>query len=448
MARFCTAPILDSDTDADPPYIVTEFIDGPTLAHAIAEQTKLSGSQLHALGVGMASALTAIHGAGIVHRDLKPSNVVLSRFGPRVIDFGIARAADAVTGVTRTGQSIGSPSYMAPEQLRGEPITPATDIFAWGAVMAFAGTGRQPFGNAAEAVMYRVVYGDADLEGLDPQLTDLVQLALSKHAAERPTAQQLLDTLVHEDGAGRPFSSPPSPSSGPPSAGPAAGSPAPPVATWHPPTAPWPPPSPQAPPRGWGSGQPSAGPSQSGPPYGGQLSSGPPQSGPPYGGQPMSGPPSSAVPGSGVPFPPPGKTSQRWVLWILLSMFLFCCVGGGGTVSGLAYFGHTSDRNDTVEALETYLEHLKQKRYSKAYEQLCNESKVGLDLEQFTQRSTSAPPLVSYDIDEKSMDGQFLEVGYTIDVELGYADGQSRIGKFYVDSDDQDLDKYVICLRD
>ena len=93
VARFCTAPILDSDTDADPPYIVTEFIDGPTLADAIAEQTKLSGYQLHALGVGMASALTAIHGAGIVHRDLKPSNVVLSRFGPRVIDFGIARAA-------------------------------------------------------------------------------------------------------------------------------------------------------------------------------------------------------------------------------------------------------------------------------------------------------------------------------------------------------------------
>ncbi len=197
VARFCTAPILSSDTDADPPYIVTEYVDGPTLTAAVAENGALSGSELHALGVGVASALTAIHRAGIVHRDLKPSNVLLSRYGPRVIDFGIAKAVDAMTSITQTGQFIGSPSYAAPERFRGEPITPRTDIFAWGSVLAFAGTGRAPFGDVAEAVAYRVVHGDPDLEGLDPELTDLVRWTVSKDPADRPTAQELLDALLH-----------------------------------------------------------------------------------------------------------------------------------------------------------------------------------------------------------------------------------------------------------
>src|SRR5215218_4891402 len=177
VARFCTAPILDSDTSAAQPFVVTEYIDGPTLAEVVREHGPLSGSQLHALGVGMISALTAIHRAGIVHRDLKPSNVMLSRFGPRVIDFGIARAADAVTGVTTTGHLVGTPAFMAPEQLKGEPVTPATDLFAWGAVMAFAGTGRQPFGTSPEAVVYRVTIGEPDLDGLDPHLLDAVRSA-------------------------------------------------------------------------------------------------------------------------------------------------------------------------------------------------------------------------------------------------------------------------------
>jgi serine/threonine protein kinase len=442
VARFCTAPILDSDTDADPPYIATEFIDGPTLAAAIAEQTKLSGSQLHALGVGMASALTAIHGAGIVHRDLKPSNVVLSRFGPRVIDFGIARAADAVTGVTKTGQSIGSPSYMAPEQLRGEPITPAADIFAWGAVMAFAGTGRQPFGTAAEAVMYRVVYGEADLEGLDPQLTELVEAALSKTAADRPTAQQLLDTLVHDERGGRPASAPPAGPSTPPAAPTAPASPVP----WHPPATDWSSAPPQQPrPAPWhapppyqpfAGGSPGASRPASAPPGSGSPSSGPPSSGPP------SAPPSSGPPNSGPP-----RASRRWVLYILLSMFLVCCVGGGGSLGGFAYLGHTTERDDTVKALEGYLEQLKRKQYGEAYKQLCDKAKAGVDLELFTQRLTDASPLVSYDIDEDSMDGQFFELGFNIDVEQRYADGGRRTGKYYVESDDIDVDKYVICPR-
>ena len=200
VARFCTAPILDSDTEAEQPFVVTEFVDGPTLGEAVREHGPLSGSELHALGIGMSSALTAIHRAGVVHRDLKPGNVLLSRFGPRVIDFGIARATDALTGLTDTGNLIGTPAFMAPEQLRGDPITPATDVFTWGAVMAFAGTGRQPFGTTPEAIMYRVTLGEADLDELDPQLTDLVRHALSKKPAARPTAQQLLDTLQNSLG--------------------------------------------------------------------------------------------------------------------------------------------------------------------------------------------------------------------------------------------------------
>jgi peptide/nickel transport system substrate-binding protein len=195
VARFCTAPILDSDTEADQPYVVAEYVDGPTLGEVVREHGPLSGSELHALGIGVSSALTAIHRAGVVHRDLKPGNVLLSRFGPRVIDFGIARATDAITHLTNTGSLIGTPAYMAPEQLHGEPLTPATDVFAWGAVMAFAGTGRQPFGTAPEAIMYRITLGEPDLDGLDPHLLDPVRAALHKDPAKRPTAQQLLDTL-------------------------------------------------------------------------------------------------------------------------------------------------------------------------------------------------------------------------------------------------------------
>jgi len=199
VARFCTAPIIDSDTEAEQPYVVTEFIDGPTLSAAVAEHGPLPGSQLHALGIGVASALTAIHRAGVVHRDLKPSNVLLSRFGPRVIDFGIARAVDSVSAITVSGQLIGSPAYMAPEQVRGEDVTTATDLFAWGAVMAYAGTGRPPFGATTEAIAYRVLHGEADLDGLDPELLDTVRWALSKDPAARPSAQRLLDELLQHD---------------------------------------------------------------------------------------------------------------------------------------------------------------------------------------------------------------------------------------------------------
>ncbi|GAA3387847.1 hypothetical protein GCM10020369_31830 [Cryptosporangium minutisporangium] len=201
VARFCTAAVLDVDVEGEQPYLVTEFVDGPTLQEVVDEQGPLSGGALDAVAIGIATALVAIHEAGIVHRDLKPSNVILSRFGPRVIDFGIARAADLVSGLT--SGAIGSPPYMAPEQFRGDPITAATDIHAWGAAVCFAGTSQPPFGVAApEVMLFRTLEQTADVSSLDEPIRDLAAAALSKDPAERPTSRHLLETLaLHRPGA-------------------------------------------------------------------------------------------------------------------------------------------------------------------------------------------------------------------------------------------------------
>ncbi|MEV0660596.1 DUF4389 domain-containing protein [Actinomadura luteofluorescens] len=200
--RFCTAPVIDAELDQDPPYIVTEYIDGPSLEKAVQDKGPLPGSDLEGLAVGVATALAAIHGAGIVHRDLKPANVLLSSTGPRVIDFGIARALDAADGPTRTGQFVGTPSYIAPEVLRGEPVEQASDVFAWGCVVAYAGTGRPPFqaGSVAETFR-RIEHDEPDLTGLDPRLRDVVASALGKDPRDRPTARRLLTLLVGQEKA-------------------------------------------------------------------------------------------------------------------------------------------------------------------------------------------------------------------------------------------------------
>ncbi|MEU8801504.1 serine/threonine-protein kinase [Spirillospora sp. NPDC048819] len=194
---FCTAPVLDANMDDEPFYVVTEYIQGPTLERVVSSHGPLSGSDLDGLAVGVATALAAIHSAGVVHRDLKPENILLSPFGPRVIDFGIARRLGTDHRITRAGQSMGTPAFMAPEGLVDEPITAAADVFSWGSVMAYAGTGRLPFhGENVGEVLYKTVYGEPQLDGLKPPLRDLVVRALAKDPVARPTSAQLLQELT------------------------------------------------------------------------------------------------------------------------------------------------------------------------------------------------------------------------------------------------------------
>ncbi|MER7370457.1 serine/threonine-protein kinase [Nonomuraea wenchangensis] len=197
VRRFCTAAVLEAALDGDQLYVVTEYVPGPSLEQAVRESGPLRGSSLDALAVSVATALTSIHAAGVVHRDLKPSNVLLSPVGPRVIDFGIARALDTLGGVTGTGELVGTPRYMAPEVLRGEPVSPACDVFSWGCLVAFAASGRAPFpGDTLPTIVYQVLNTEPVLDDVDPGMRELVRAALRKDPATRPTAQQLLDHLV------------------------------------------------------------------------------------------------------------------------------------------------------------------------------------------------------------------------------------------------------------
>ena len=160
---FVTAGIIEASAEGDRRYVVSEFIDGPTLQDRVETQGPLPERDLQRLAAGTATALTAIHGAGVVHRDFKPANVLLGPDGPRVVDFGIARLTDAVT---ITSGVIGTPAYVSPEQLAGERPSSAVDIFAWGVTMVFASTGRSAFGSdSVPAVMHRVLYEEPDLTG-------------------------------------------------------------------------------------------------------------------------------------------------------------------------------------------------------------------------------------------------------------------------------------------
>ncbi|WP_433517398.1 protein kinase domain-containing protein [Nonomuraea sp. CA-143628] len=197
VARFCTAPVLDAGFEGGTAYLVTEYVEGPDLSGVVVRQGPLTGSNLEALAVGVATALAAIHQAGVVHRDLKPSNVLLSAVGPRVIDFGIAQLADAGGAPVTIAQSMGTPAYMSPEQAKGEQVTSASDIFSWAALVAYAGIGRPPFGSGGVAeVVYRVINHAPVLDGLDERIRPLVERALDKDPVRRPTAQQLLDRLL------------------------------------------------------------------------------------------------------------------------------------------------------------------------------------------------------------------------------------------------------------
>ncbi|MDK1472452.1 serine/threonine-protein kinase [Streptomyces sp. 549] len=193
-----TAPVLDADTEAPVPWVATGYIAGPSLLDVVStEHGPLPDRTVRILAAGLAQALSDIHAAGLVHRDLKPSNVLVTIDGPRVIDFGIARALDAATegGLTRTGAVIGSPGFMSPEQVLGRPVTPACDIFCLGSVLAFAATGRFPFGDSdvgSHALMYRVAREEPDLSGVPDGLTDLVRDCLRKDPAARPLPRDIL----------------------------------------------------------------------------------------------------------------------------------------------------------------------------------------------------------------------------------------------------------------
>ncbi|WP_241841448.1 protein kinase, partial [Pseudofrankia sp. BMG5.36] len=196
VARSFTAPVLDVATTGTRPYLVTEYIEGPTLTAAVRDRGPLPPADLEWLATAVASALRAIHAAGVIHRDLKPSNILLSRFGARVIDFGIARAPDATTMMTQG--AIGTPAFMAPEQALDQPVTTAADIHAWGAVLAYAAAGHAPFDGASlPRILLRVVHDQPDLTGVPANLRPLVARAMAKNPADRPTADDLLDVLQH-----------------------------------------------------------------------------------------------------------------------------------------------------------------------------------------------------------------------------------------------------------
>ncbi|MFF0521723.1 serine/threonine-protein kinase [Actinomadura nitritigenes] len=198
VGGFHTAPVVDADPDADPPWLVTAYVPGPSLMELVAAHGPLPEPALRVLGAGIAEALEAVHGADLVHRDLKPSNILIADDGPRVIDFGIARAAD-VTALTRAGGAVGTPGYMAPEQVTGEPVGPATDVFAFGAVLCFA-AGVRPFGDGPPtALLYRVVHQEPDLSGLPDGIRGLVAECLAKDPERRPDPDGLLAALTGTD---------------------------------------------------------------------------------------------------------------------------------------------------------------------------------------------------------------------------------------------------------
>jgi serine/threonine kinase PknH len=332
-----TAQVLDANPDATPPWLVTAYVPGPSLQETVTSHGPMPPGTVLLLMAGVAEALQAIHHAGVVHRDLKPSNVLLAPDGPRVIDFGIAWAAEA-TAVTRTGIRVGSPQFMAPEQVSGVAVAPAIDVFSLGSLAAFAATGRPPFGEGGlEAVLYRVLHGDADLRGCPPPLRDLVERCLAKQPADRPAVADIVaESRRLAAGQGLQVSQSWLPASVAAALAQHAPPPVPmatvaPTATAAPPQAG---PRPAAPPSI--SPQPAApqaaAPQYAGPhpgwaaaphpgsPYAGQPYAGGPYAGAPYGGQPYGGPPGGTTPltspapvgpGSG-PGRPPGP--RPWTI--------------------------------------------------------------------------------------------------------------------------------------
>ncbi|GAA2090596.1 hypothetical protein GCM10009801_55620 [Streptomyces albiaxialis] len=217
VGGFHTAQVIDADPDAVPPWMTTAFIPGRTLARAIGEDGPMDEERLCALGAALAEALQAIHGNDLVHRDLKPANIILSDDGPRVLDFGIARALEA-TRFTNTHVSVGTPGFFSPEQVQGDrEIGPPADVFALGAVLVHAAGGR-PFGEGdSMTLMYRAVHNDPNLTALPASLQPLVAACMDKEPERRPTPEQVLAHVAPRPGG----------DGGPAAAGAVAGVPAP-----------------------------------------------------------------------------------------------------------------------------------------------------------------------------------------------------------------------------
>ncbi|MBO2437047.1 serine/threonine protein kinase [Actinomadura nitritigenes] len=198
VAGFCTAQVVDADVSAETPYVVSEYVPGPSLTGLVGERGPRAGTDLDRLAIGTVTALAAIHRAGILHRDFKPSNVLMGPDGPRVIDFGIARLIGE--SAARGSGVVGTPSYMAPEQVTDAELGTGVDMFTWAATMLFAATGRHPFGNdSISAVFNRILHYEPDLSPLPGTLRGSVAACLAKDPARRPEAQQVLLDLIGRD---------------------------------------------------------------------------------------------------------------------------------------------------------------------------------------------------------------------------------------------------------
>ncbi|MBF9067208.1 protein kinase [Streptacidiphilus sp. NEAU-YB345] len=192
-----TAGVVDAaHSEDDAVWMATAYVPGVTLSEGVATHGPLAAPAVTALGAGLAEALAAIHAVGVFHRDLKPSNVLLATDGPRVIDFGISVVTDA-SALTDTGALIGTPGFMSPEQLTGQPFGPASDVFSLAAVLAYAATGQSPFGTGpAHSLMYRIVHEEPDLTDVPDPLRGLLGDCLAKEPAQRPTVAGVLEQLT------------------------------------------------------------------------------------------------------------------------------------------------------------------------------------------------------------------------------------------------------------
>ncbi|MFI8436444.1 serine/threonine-protein kinase [Streptomyces sp. NPDC079020] len=187
----CTARLVAADLEADRPWFATQYVPGPSLHDKVAEEGPLPAAEVASIGAALSEGLVAVHEAGVVHRDLKPSNILLSPKGPRIIDFGIAWATGAST-LTHVGTAVGSPGFLAPEQVRGAAVTPATDVFSLGATLAYAAMADSPFGHgSSEVMLYRVVHEEPQLHDVHDALAPLVRACLAKDPEERPSTLQL-----------------------------------------------------------------------------------------------------------------------------------------------------------------------------------------------------------------------------------------------------------------